>query len=156
MSATAAQEKATNTERTSEPKGHTSKVGNVTRNPELRFGNSGTAYAKFGIAVNHPKVKGDWAGEQVTEFYDIVTFKTLAENVAECVHKGDRVMVEGEASLETWTGKDGEIHSSKAIAANAVGAELRFATVTIHKSERSANIPADLNGVTSGADGEPL
>ena len=139
--ATTAEAPAAPAERSSVAKGRTTKVGNITRDPELRFAASGTMYAKFGVAVNRPKVRGDWAGEQVTEFYDVTCFKSLAENVAECLHKGDRVIVEGEASLETFTGRDGEKHTSKAITANAVGVELRFATATIHRPERRT--PAD-------------
>lgn len=149
--ATTTQDKAASTDRKREPKGHVTRVGNVTRDPELRFSNAGTPYARFGIAVNRPKVAGDWAGEQVTEFYSVTAFKSLAENVAECVHKGDRVIVEGEASLETWTDKDGQERTDKVIAANAVGAELRFATVTIHKPERRSTASAPS---TTGTDEE--
>jgi single-strand DNA-binding protein len=124
------------TERKSEPKGRVVRVGNLTRDPELRFGASGMPYAKFGLAVERPKVAGDWAGERTTEFYECMAFNTLAENVAECLHKGDRAIVEGDASLETYTGKDGGEHERKVIFANAVGAELRFATVEVHKAQR--------------------
>lgn len=124
------------TERKSEPKGRVTRVGNLTRDPELRFGASGTAYAKFGLAVERPKVAGDWTGERTTEFYEVMCFRSLAENVAECLHKGDRVIVEGDASLETYVGKDGLEHEAKSILANSVGAELRFATCEVHKVQR--------------------
>ena len=129
-------------ERKSEPKGRVTRVGNLTRDPELRFAASGVPYARFGLAVERPKVAGDWAGERVTEFYETTCFKSLAENVAECLRKGDRVIVEGDASLEFYTGKDGGEHEQKVILANAVGAELRFATVEVHKVQRKATTRA--------------
>ena len=129
-------------ERRSEPKGRVTRVGNVTRDPELRFGASGTPYAKFGLAVERPKVAGDWAGERTVEFYEVTAFKSLAENIAQSLRKGDRALVEGDASLETYVGKDGAEHEQKSILANAVGAELRFVTVEIHKPERKATTRA--------------
>lgn len=122
-------------ERRSEPKGRVTRVGNVTRDPELRFGASGTPYAKFGLAVERPKVAGDWAGERTVEFYEVTAFKSLAENIAQSLRKGDRALVEGDASLETYV-KDGAEHEAKVILANSVGAELRFATVEVHKAQR--------------------
>lgn len=140
---TATNTRSTNTERISEKKGSVTKSGNLTRDPELRYGASGTAYANFGLAVNRPKVAGDWAGERVTEFYEVTCFKSLAENVAECLSKGDRVVVEGEAEVEHWADGEGKDRITKRILANAIGAELRFTTVAIHKPERRTTKPIE-------------
>ena len=115
-----------------------SKVGNLTREPELGFGrDSGKPYARFGIAVNRPKVPGDWAGEQVSDFYEISCFGSLAENVAECLQKGDRVVVVGRPELDEWEDKGGAPRITKRVVADAVGAELRFAQVEIKKAPRN-------------------
>lgn len=113
------------------------KVGNITRDPQLGFGkDSGKPFARFGIAVNYPKVKGDWAGEQVSEFYEVSCFGSLAEHVAECLVKGHRVVVTGRPEVDEWTDKGGEARTTKRIVAEAVGAELRFVTVEIKKVPR--------------------
>jgi single-strand DNA-binding protein len=100
--------------------------GNLTRVPELKFGANGTAYANFTLAEERPKEAGNWAGERVTDYYDVVCFRTLAENVAESLPKGARAIVQGNAELEHWTDRDGKKRTSKRIVANHVGAELRF------------------------------
>ena len=71
-------------------------VGNITRDPELRFTPSGAAVANFGLAVNRR-----WRNQQTNEweeqisFFDIVCWRELAENVSESLTKGTRVMVIG-------------------------------------------------------------
>ena len=77
------------------------KVGNLTKDPELRFGaEKGTPFTSFGLAVNTPKVPGEWSGDQRTDFYDVVCFGTLAEHAAESLSKGARMLVTGGRS---WT-----------------------------------------------------
>lgn len=131
-------EQRTRSERTREPKGPMTKVGNLTRDPELKFGASGTAYSTFVIAVDRPKVAGDWSGERVTDFYECVAFKQLAENVAESLEKGNRVIVAGDGELETYKDPDGNERTNKRIVCNHVGAELRFATAQITKVKRQS------------------
>jgi single-strand DNA-binding protein len=131
-----------------------SKVGNLTREPELGFGrDSGKPYTRFGIAVNHPKVSGDWAGEQVSDFYEVSCFGSLAENVAESLQKGDRAVVVGRPELDSWEDKDGVARITKRIVADAVGAELRFAQVEIKKAPRQVTT---VKGGTDGYDDEPF
>jgi single-strand DNA-binding protein len=121
------------TERRRERKGPTTKIGNLTKDPELRFGANGTAYANFTLAEERPKEAGNWTGERVTEYYDVVCFRDLAEHVAESLSKGARAIVQGNAELEHWTGRDGQERTSKRIVADHVGAELRFVTAQIQK-----------------------
>jgi single-strand DNA-binding protein len=116
---------------------HTSKVGNLTRDPELKYSDKGTAWAKFSIAVNEPKTPGDWKGEKITVYFDCVAFGSLAENVTACLVKGDRVLVEGTGSIEKFKRQDGSDGKSNKIACNAVGAELRFTEVEISKVTRT-------------------
>lgn len=115
-------------------------VGNVTRDPELRFTPSGKAVAKFSIAKNVrvKDDKGNWT-DGTPEFFDVTVWEGLAENVAESVGKGTRVIVSGELKQETWTDKDNpELKRSRhVIVADEVGPSLRWATASIKKATKS-------------------
>lgn len=149
MPASDVKEKTT-TERTTEKKGHTVKVGHLGNDPELRFAPSGVAYCNFSIAVERPVVPGEWSGERTTDWYQVVCFKSLAENVAQSLGKGARVVVSGEAEVEHWTGKDDQPRVTKKIVADSVGAELRFATVEISKPERRETVPVGAGAPAGG------
>jgi single-strand DNA-binding protein len=113
------------------------KIGNVTRTPELKFGNSsGKAFAKFGLAVNPYVPEGQPKPETI--FYEVTAFGSLAENIAECVHKGNRVLVIGTGKFETWTDREGAERTTKTILADAVGPDLRFVTAVLSGSSKSS------------------
>lgn len=116
----------------------TTKIGNVTRDPELKFSDKGIAYARFGLAVNNydPKTKKITTEHPV--FFDVVCFRTLAEHVAESLGKGDRAIVQGDGEVEEYNKEDGTKGKTNKILANHVGAELRFATATIQKATRTS------------------
>ena len=103
-------------------------AGNLTRDPELRFLDGGAATAGFGIAVSRrwfDKTKNDW--NEVTSFFDVVCWRTLADNVAETLKKGDRVIVTGRLEQRSWE-KDGEKRSKVEIVADEVASSLKFAS----------------------------
>jgi single-strand DNA-binding protein len=111
-------------------------VGNLTREPELRFSAKGTAWCTVGLAVT-PRVRADdgtWTDGE-TIFYDLVTFGDLAEHVAELA-KGTRVIAYGKVEHETWTGKDGTERETTKLLADEVGPSLRFASVEVQRAER--------------------
>ena len=102
-------------------------AGNLTRDPELRFLDGGAATAGFGIAVSRrwfDKTKNDWT--EVTSFFDVVAWRTLADNVAETLKKGDRVVVTGRLEQRSWE-KDGEKRSKVEIVADEIASSLKFA-----------------------------
>ena len=69
-------------------------VGNITRDPELRFTQGGRAVASFGIAVNRRyQVNGEW--QEQTSFFNVVAWGQLGENAAASLTKGARVIVTG-------------------------------------------------------------
>ena len=69
--------------------------------------------------------------ERVTEFYELAIFNVLGENAAECLAKGTRVVVVGNAEMEKWTGDDGKERTTKRILVNAIGPDLRWATAAV-------------------------
>jgi single-strand DNA-binding protein len=84
-------------------------VGNLTRDPELRYIPSGTAVSDIGLAVNDRVKRGDqWVEEPV--FVDITLWGRTAEIANEYLSKGSPVLVEGRLKLDRWE-KDGQKHS---------------------------------------------
>ena len=120
-------------------------VGNVTRDPELRFTPSGQATASFGLAVNRV-----WNDRQTNEkkeavsFFDIVCWREMAENASESLTKGSRVIVTGRLEQRSWEGQDGEKRSKIEVVADEIGPSLRWATAEIRKNDRRG--PGDGGG----------
>ncbi len=84
-------------------------VGNITRDPELRFIPSGTAVSEIGLAVNDRVKKGDqWVEE--TTFVDVTLWGRQAEIANEYLSKGSSVLIEGRLKLDRWE-KEGQKHS---------------------------------------------
>lgn len=82
-------------------------VGNVTKEPELRFTPAGHPVTNFSIAVNHRKKQGDEWVEDGTSFYDCTAWRALGENVAGTITKGQRVIVVGQQRIRKYDRKDG-------------------------------------------------
>jgi len=82
-------------------------IGNLTRDPELRYTPNGTAVCSFGLATNR-SWKTD-AGEKhdEAEFHNIVAWNKLAELCSQFLVKGRKVYLEGRLATRTWTGQDG-------------------------------------------------
>jgi single-strand DNA-binding protein len=82
-------------------------VGNLTRDPELRFTTGGRGVASFGLAVNRRyQVNGEWQ-EQVS-FFNVVAWGELGENVAATLTKGSRAIVFGRLEQREYTNREGE------------------------------------------------
>jgi single-strand DNA-binding protein len=112
-------------------------VGNVTRDPELRYTPSGQAVATFGLAVNRRwqnRQTQDW--EEQVSFFDIKCWAQMAENVGESINKGARVMVTGRLEQRSWETDQGDKRSKVEVVADEIGPSLRWATVDIRKNER--------------------
>jgi len=125
-------------------------VGNVTRDPELRFTNSGQPTASFGLAVNRRwqnRQTQEW--EEQVSFFDIVCWREMAENVSESIQKGSRVVVTGRLEQRSWETSDGDKRSKIEVVADEVGPSLRWATAQITRNERRG--PSE--GARAAADG---
>jgi len=134
-------------------------VGNVTRDPELRFTPSGQATATFGLAVNRRwqnKQSNEW--EEATSFFDIVCWREMAEHASESLSRGTRVMVSGRLEQRSWETQEGDKRSKVEVVADEIGPSLRWATAEVKKSERrgpsdSANGGGSSNSGSSNAGG---
>ena len=112
-------------------------VGNLTRDPELRFTPSGAANATFGIAVNRRwqnRQTNEW--EEAVSFFNVVCWRELADNVAESLQKGMRVIVDGRLEQRSWETDQGEKRSVVEVVADEVAPSLRWATAKVERTER--------------------
>lgn len=112
-------------------------TGNTTRDPELRFTNSGMATASFGVAINsRKKVNDEWVDGD-PQFFDVTCFGTLAENVSESIQRGMRVVLSGKLDFSSWETADGDKRSKVAVIADSVGPDLRWSTAVVTRTEKS-------------------
>ncbi|RSM59479.1 single-stranded DNA-binding protein [Actinoplanes sp. ATCC 53533] len=118
-------------------------VGNLTADPELRFTPSGLAVAKFSVAST-PRLfdkatNGYKDGDPL--FLNCTAWRDLAENVAESLSRGARVVVTGRLKLSRWETPEGEKRSAYGLDVDEIGPSLRFATATVKKLARSNGGP---------------
>ncbi len=82
-------------------------IGNLTRDPELRYTPQGTAVCTFGLATNRAWATEGGEKREETEFHRIVSWNKLAELCSQLLFKGRKVYVEGRLQTRTWTAQDG-------------------------------------------------
>ena len=112
-------------------------VGNVTRDPEMRYTPSGVAKATFGVAVSRRwqnRTTQEW--EEQTSFFNVVCWRDMAENVCESIGKGARIVVTGRLEQRSWETESGDKRSVVEIVADDVGPSLRWATAEVKRNER--------------------
>lgn len=95
-------------------------MGNLTRDPELRYIPSGTAVANFTVAVNRPYKDGSGEKKEEVSFIRVVVWGKMAEVCGEYLTKGRPVMVEGRLKSRTWEGQDGQKKSALDVVAVSV------------------------------------
>lgn len=83
-------------------------IGNLTRDPELRYTPQGTGVCTFGLATNRSWTTDGGEKKEDTEFHKIVAWNKLAELCSQLLTKGRKVYVEGRISSRSWTGQDGQ------------------------------------------------
>ena len=81
-------------------------LGNLTRDPELKYTAGGTAVCDMGMALNHTTGKGDQKKEEVS-FIDLTAFGKTAETAAEYLKKGRQVLIDGRLQQDRWEDKEG-------------------------------------------------
>ena len=94
-------------------------MGRLTRDPELRHTQSGTAVASFSLAVDRDFKSRD-SGEKTTDFIDVVAWRNTAEFVSKYFAKGRMAVVEGRLQIRDWTDRDGGKRRSAEVVADNV------------------------------------
>jgi single-strand DNA-binding protein len=129
-------------------------VGNLTRDPELRYTTGGRGNASFGLAVNRRyQVNGEW--QEQTSFFNIVAWGQLGENVAATLSKGSRAIVSGRLEQRSYETQQGEKRSIVEVVADDVGPSLRWAQATIERNERSTSEGGFAGSSSGGAPRTP-
>lgn len=93
-------------------------IGNLTRDPELRYTPSGSAVCSFGIATNRYWVTDTGEKKEDTQFHRIVAWNKLAEICSQLLGKGDKVYIEGRLQVRQWTGADGASRTTAEVVAS--------------------------------------
>lgn len=83
-------------------------IGNLTRDPELKYTPAGTAVCTFGVATNRSWTTNDGQTKDETQFHRIVAWQKLAELCGKLLTKGRKVYLEGRITYRTFTGRDGQ------------------------------------------------
>jgi single-strand DNA-binding protein len=122
-------------------------IGNLTADPDLAYTPNGTALCRLGVAVTRREHDGDVWRDGETSFYDVVCWRHLAENVAESLHKGDRVVVVGRLRQRSWESPEGERRSKIEVNAEELSPSLRWARGTIERTGSSSSAKPEEQGV---------
>lgn len=110
-------------------------IGNLTRDPEMRFTGNGRSVASLRVAVSRRyQVNGEW--QEQSSYFDVTAWGQLADNVASTLHKGNRVVVTGRLEQREYTTQQGEKRSATEIVADDIGPSLRWATAQIERNPR--------------------
>jgi single-strand DNA-binding protein len=113
---------------------HTTIVGNLVDDPELRVTNNGTAVANLRVAVTQRvQQNGTWRDGE-TSFFKVNCWRDQAEHLADSLAKGDRVMVTGRLRQRSWETPEGDKRQVTEIEADEVGASLKFATAKVERA----------------------
>src|SRR5215216_4545473 len=118
---------------------HTTIVGNLVDDPELRFTNTGIAVANLRVAVTQRiQQDGEWRDGD-TSFLKVNVWRGQAEHLADSLTKGDRVMVTGRLRQRSWETPEGDKRSVTEIEADEVGASLKWATAKVERTSQRGN-----------------
>lgn len=112
-------------------------IGNLVDDPELRFTPSGVAMAKVRFAVNRRYQDRNNEWQEETSFFGGTCWRDMAENVAESLQKGSRVIVTGRLEQRTWETQEGDKRSIIEIRIDDIGPSLRWATASVTRTPRS-------------------
>ena len=106
-------------------------LGNLTRDPEIKYTNEGTAIAEIGLASNKKWTDKNGKDQETVDYFNITAWGNLAENCAAALKKGDRVIVSGHLNLRSWENKEGKKYNITSITADVVAASLEFGHIKI-------------------------
>jgi single-strand DNA-binding protein len=121
-------------------------LGRLTRNPEVRYGSSGTPVTTLGMAVNNRIKRGDGSWQEEPCFVDVVVFGQQAEACGQSLAKGDPVLLEGRLQYRTWQDPQGQKRSKHEVVA--------FRVQFLPKAGPRSEGDDSLSGAAIGAEGE--
>jgi len=111
-------------------------IGNLTRDPELRYTPQGTAVCTFGLATNRQWTTDGGEKKEEVEFHRIVSWNKLAELCSQLLAKGRKVYVEGRLQTRKWTGQDGqERTTTEIVISDMIILDSRFAQAAAKEDE---------------------
>ena len=135
-------------------------MGNLTRDPELRFTQGGKAVANFSVAYNKRFMQDNEWKDGPTTYFDCVAWERLGENLAASMTKGMRVIVTGTIESRDWETKEGEKRKAWEIKVDDVGCSFKFAQATVERITRTGGErpPVEERNVPAGtvAAGQPI
>ena len=114
-------------------------VGNLTSDPELRFSQSGAAVANFNVATtprNFDKQRNEWVDGE-TMFLSCSVWREQAENVADSLSKGMRVIVSGSLKARSYENREGQKVTRFEVDVDEVGPALRYARANVTRTQRT-------------------
>jgi single-strand DNA-binding protein len=137
-------------------------VGNLPRDPEIRFTATGRAVASFSMGVGRRyQVNGEW--QEQTSWFNVTAWGQLGENAAATLVKGSRVVVTGRLEQSEYTSREGEKRTAIDVVADDIGPSLRWATATVVRTPKqegqgggaASNRPAN-SGSNPGNEATPF
>ena len=137
-------------------------VGNLPRDPEIRFTATGRAVASFSMGVGRRyQVNGEW--QEQTSWFNVTAWGQLGENAAATLVKGSRVVVTGRLEQREYTSREGEKRTAIDVVADDIGPSLRWATATVVRTPKqegqgggAANNPPANSGTNPGNEATPF
>ncbi|MBI5879507.1 MAG: single-stranded DNA-binding protein [Chloroflexi bacterium] len=114
-------------------------IGNLGRDPEMRYTPSGRPVTAFSVAVNRAWQAADGERHDETDWFNVVAWGDLAETCNRYLHKGDRVYVEGRLKTRIWEGNDGQKHER----AEVIASELVMLGGPGRESAAGDDLPGD-------------
>ena len=113
-------------------------VGNLVDDPELRFTPSGVAMAKIRFAVSRRYQDRNQEWQEETSFFGGTCWRDMAENVAESLQKGMRVIVTGRLEQRSWETQEGDKRSIIEVRIDDIGPSVRWATANVTRTPRGS------------------
>ena len=110
-------------------------LGNLTRDPELKFTNEGVAICDLGLAINRKWTDKEGKETENVDFFNISCWNSMAENCAASFKKGDRVLISGHMNLRSWENKEGKKFNIINITADVIAASLEFNKIVYDKED---------------------
>jgi single-strand DNA-binding protein len=101
-------------------------LGNLTKDPEIKYTNEGMAITEMGLAINKRWKDSNGEDVETVDYFNVTSWNSLAENCAGTLRKGDRIIVSGHLNLRSWESKEGKKYNIINVTADVVAASLEF------------------------------